>query len=169
MTDTLSIDFYGTLDKNPELWQNFMLLMRAQDTSVCVISGPPKENIEKGLEHLGFIHGVHYGRACSIISDLMAGGNHCWFDEDHDGWYSSEGLWWQHKAIICDRLGISTHIDSDARFGKFFAYIPTRFIHADRTFLIQVRRMVIEMGLESEDQDDDDGYASMYGGGEGGI
>ena len=163
MTDTLSIDFYGTLDRDPELWQSFMSLMRLREVNIYVISGPPMESIGRGLEYLGFVNEVHYDGMYSIISDLMSAGNNCWLDEDHDSWYSEEGLWWQRKSIICDRLGVTAHIDSDARFGKFFAYIPTRFIHVNKAFLIQIRRMISEMKSEDGSFDDDDEYRFMYG------
>ena len=163
MTDTLSIDFYGTLDADPELWQDFMSLMRLREINIYVISGPPMNDIGRGLEYLGFNYEVHYDGVYSIVSDLLNSGNHCWLDEDHDSWYAGEGLWWQRKSIICDRLGVSIHIDNDIRFGKFFTCIPTRFVYANKTFLLQIRKMISMM--RSEDGDWDDGspmYHGMY-------
>lgn len=163
MTDTLSIDFYGTLDKDPELWQDFMSLMRLRGINIYVISGPPIKDIEIELERLGFTYEVHYDGVYSIVSDLLGCGTHCWLDEDHGSWYSDEGLWWHRKSVICDRLSISIHIDSDHRFGRFFTYIPTRFINVSKTFSNQIRKMVNEMREEDGGWDDDDEYGFMYG------
>lgn len=165
MTDTLSVDFYGSLTKDPDLWQDFMQGMRLRGNNIYVISGPPRTELERGLEYLGFIHEVHYDGVYSIISDLMDAGQHCWFDEDHDSWYTNEGLWWQRKAIICDRLSVSIHMDSDMRFRNFFRHIPTRFAHIDNRFLIQIRKISHQMKQEDSDWDEGDEYAYMYGAG----
>lgn len=124
----ISIDFFGTLNEDADVWQDFMKYLM-EDHKIYVVSGPWPKDLEEKLRFGGYKKNIHYTGIFSILDYLSKGGWGVWFDEDHDSWYSHETAWWVAKAQICQNNQIALHVDSDIRHAKAFNRVSTRFVH----------------------------------------
>ena len=125
----VSVDFFGTLNENADFWQEFLKFIMLEGHKVYVISGPWPKDIEEKLTSGGYKREIHWTGTVSLLHFMHKAGWGCWYDENHDSWYSQEAPWWLAKAEICKKLGCRIHFDSDIRFAKSFEKIATRFIN----------------------------------------
>jgi len=151
----ISVDYFGTLNSNPEFWREFLELIMLEGHKVYVISGPWQKELKERLEAIGYKDGEHFTNTCSLLQHLHMSGYDVWHDEDHDSWYSQKTPWWLAKAEICKELGCSIHFDSDIRFANAFQNIATRFIHTiAENGKQQVSRWFNELKLANTFEDD---------------
>ena len=66
----ISVDFYGSLDRDPLLWKELLKYVKLEGMKVYVVSGPWPDAIIKKLEFREYSKGVHYDNAFSILSHL---------------------------------------------------------------------------------------------------
>lgn len=150
MADSLSIDFFGTLDAHTDVWLPFMQYIMEDGVQIHIISGLWPDELKKRLESLGFYKDVHYDKVHSILQELHELGADTWYDEGNDSWYSDNDRWWKVKAEICKRYQIQSHFDDDGRFKPAFKHITTRFILVDYMIRCQIRFLTEQMEDEAD-------------------
>ena len=163
---TLSIDYYGSLNKNATFWQELLKYVKLEGIKVYVMSGNWPKYISEKLTHEGYVEEIHYDSVASVLSHLSSKGLDTWLDEEHDSWYSEESAWWDAKASLCKELGCQIHFDSDIRFAKAFVGQPMRFVHTgNQKGMAQIRAWHKRLKLANTYYDDDDiyGYGGLHG------
>jgi len=107
--EKVAFDIHGALDDDDDQMLRKMLEWSIErGKEVFIISGPPKEQINKELEKLG----IDFSNI-TIISVVE------WCSEDE---------WWASKGMICREYGIDLIFDDSYRYKK---YMPesTIFVH----------------------------------------
>jgi len=161
---SISIDYYGTLNKNTAFWKELLKYVKLEGIKVYIISGNWPSYIKGRLENEGYISEVHYDHVYSILGYLSSKGIDTWLDEEHDSWYSNQNDWWNVKAIICKTLNCQIHFDSDIRFGKAFVGQATRFICLDNNKnMSQIQDWHKKLKLANTYYDDDDDFYGTMG------
>jgi hypothetical protein len=128
MSGHISIDFFGSLNKDYELWSDFLEEIRRDGVKVHIISGLWLPDLANKLEAAKYYQDTHYDYIHSILNYLSSVGEDTFYDEGTDSWYSTQEAWWSAKAEICRLNRIQVHLDSDIRFKESFLNVPTRFI-----------------------------------------
>ena len=160
----ISVDFYGNLNTDADFWQEFLGFAVQEGHKIYVISGPWPNDIYAKLGWGGYKHKIHFHEVFSVLDYLSKDGYGCWFDEDHDTWYSDEFMWWDAKAKICKAQSVNIHLDSDNRFAPAFENIPTRFLHTEsKAGKNRLLEWANELKQRNTYDDWDDDYQYMAG------
>jgi hypothetical protein len=129
MTSAITIDFYGTLDKDSKFWLEMLEYLKIEGFRVYVIGGTWPINLKADIEHNGYILKKHFDGLLPVFTHLMKNGADVWYSEDQDCWKADPAAWWASKAAICKEIGSSIHFDNDIRFKPAFSHISTRFVY----------------------------------------
>jgi len=160
----LSIDFFGTLDKDTAFWKEMLGYIRTEGIKVYIVSGLwPKELTER-LGSFGFGYDVHYDDVASIFSYLAQESMEVWFDEFQDCWKANSQDWYNAKAKICKKLQSRVHFDNDINFEKAFFNVATRFVHLeDEANKLEIKKWFDQLKLANTYEDWEDDYMFMSG------
>jgi len=124
--EKVAFDIHGALDDDDDQMLRKMLEWSIErGKEVFIISGPPKEQINKELEKLG----IDFSNITiiSVVDWLKQADVKMWQDKKGD-WWCSEDEWWASKGMICREYGIDLIFDDSYRYKK---YMPesTIFVH----------------------------------------
>lgn len=124
----VSIDFHGVITENPEFFGKLARLWRQKGIEIHVVSGGPREYIEKYLQTHEFPYDVLW----------------CIFDYFNvrekikvaaDGSFHVDDLLWDAaKGQYCARQKIGLHIDDSKVYGKYFTTPYVRFDSREQKF-----------------------------------
>jgi hypothetical protein len=130
----IGVDLHGVIDNDPEWFHRFLgnLLVecgRWKDRAftVCIVSGPPKEDILRELKKHGFLPGMDFDEVYSVVDHLKEKGVEMWQDERRR-WWTHDKIWWKAKAEICEKQNIDIMIDDKKEWGAHFKNIKTKFL-----------------------------------------
>lgn len=154
MGERLSIDFFGTLNVDDDVWIPFLEEAKRDDIEIHIISGLWEKDLKERLEVKGYYKHLHYDYLHSILAHLHDRGVDTFYDEGYDSWFSDNSLWWEAKSIICQRHKIKIHFDSDPRFRPFFKLIPTRFVLVNPALKEYIKKLTKVMESENEGGDE---------------
>lgn len=117
----IGLDFHGVISSVPDGFKALISrLPLLNDIQICVISGPPKEEIIKKLSDLGFMKNIFYFHEIFSIVDYLKEKNvKLWLDEKKT-WWASDEEWWSAKACICKENNIDLMVDDSIGYKKFF-------------------------------------------------
>jgi len=160
----LSIDFFGTLNKDTAFWKEMLGYVKMEGIKVYVISGLWPNELMERLDGLGFNHKSHYDDVSSILAYLTKEGISVWYDEFQDAWKTDRQTWYNSKARICKELHSRVHFDNDIRFKEAFVNVPTRFVHLEDDIIKpKVKTWFDQLKLANTYEDWEDDYMFMSG------
>jgi len=111
----IAFDVHGTLDADVTVRNFFDLLDSCPEYEVFIISGPPKDEIEKELLQLGII--IDDSRIISVVDFLKYKGVP--MEERNGSWWCDEEAWWESKGLICREYHIDIIIDDKIRYKRY--------------------------------------------------
>jgi len=131
----IGIDLHGVIDDDPTWFRGFISSVLMVETGkwrdpasiVCIISGPPKEDILKELEKHELQMGIDFNEVYSVVDHLQEKGVEMWQD-DNGRWWASDEEWWKAKAEICEKHNVDILIDDKKEWGEHFRHIKTKFL-----------------------------------------
>jgi hypothetical protein len=147
----IGIDYFGTLNKNTDLMRKFLAKLTASEIEIFIISGASEIQLKSTLLAQSFFKEKHYTEAITIESYLRQRNIHLTYKMD--GSYNTQPyLFFGSKSIICKEKQITTMVDSDYRFKKFFdcKNCGTRFVLSTHVFGIFAKNYVEEKIGEEE-------------------
>ena len=123
--ERIAFDIHGALDDDKDLMLRRILKWAAKEKKAFIISGPPKDLINKELNNLNI--DCSNITVISVVDWLKKSGVYMWQDEKGD-WWCSEEEWWASKGMICREYRIDLIFDDSYRYKK---YMPksTIFVH----------------------------------------
>jgi len=128
----IAFDIHGTLDDDADgLLRNIVneLINQSVDPElsieVFIISGPPKDKIEKELEDLGI--DCTKVTIISVVDWLQEKGVKMWKDTK-DTWWCNDSIWWKSKGDICREYEIDQIFDDQIGY-KASMPKSTIFVH----------------------------------------
>ena len=123
--EKIAFDIHGALDDDDDQRLIGILNWALKKAMVYIISGPPKNQIEKELVALGI--DCSNITVISVVDWLKDKGVKMWQDEKGNWWCSKEE-WWASKGTICREHGIDLIFDDCYSYKK---YMPksTIFVH----------------------------------------
>ena len=130
----IGIDLHGVIDDDVEWFSSYMssLMMECGKWkepvfTVCVISGPPREDILKELAKHKFHIGLCFDEVYSVVDHLKEKGAEMWQD-DRGRWWTHDKEWWKAKAEICEKHKVDIMIDDKKEWALHFKNIKTKFL-----------------------------------------
>jgi len=132
MYKRIGIDLHGVMNTNAKLFRVITRKMVLQNKAVCIVSGPPRKDIEAELEEYGFKEGINYHCVYSLVDYLKEKGVNMRLDRKNTWWASDED-WWSAKAEICKKLELDIMIDDKEGYSKYFNDIDTQFFLFSQT------------------------------------
>ena len=129
-----AFDFHGVMQKYPKLFKPMMEDLVKGGNVVSILSGPPREQIERELEGAGYIRGVHFNHILSVVDWLHYQLNYrdAKFDlqQKEDGsWFTDPVTWWSSKSKICQEFGIEIMYDDQEAYSKYIVDERPLFMH----------------------------------------
>ena len=94
---------------------------------ICIISGPPKEDIKSELEKLKLHQGYHFHEIYSVVDHLKEKGVEMWQDE-RGRWWTHDEEWWKAKAEICKKYDVDIMVDDKEEWRPHFKDTKTKFL-----------------------------------------
>jgi len=123
----IGVDLHGVIDSNIDLFETLSIAVRLHGCKIYIISGPPKEDVEKELENIRVYKDIHYDELFTIVNYLKSIKAKMWLGEKNTWWASDED-WWGAKAAICEHLKIDIMIDNTEMYKPYFKNIKTKFL-----------------------------------------
>jgi len=124
----IGIDLHGVVDDDIDFFKELLeTFFCAVDIEVYIISGPPIEDIKRGLDKYGFVEGLHYQNIFSVVDFLKSKRVSMWLGKEGT-WWAGDKHWWGAKAGICESEDIDLMIDDSRRYGPDFKDIRTKFL-----------------------------------------
>jgi len=112
----IAFDVHKTIIDNPEFFKPLMKILMHTGNDVCIVSGPPSDQIYKELKLAGFDYGIHYRMIYSVV-DFAKNITNIAMSQDGDGnWWCDDTIWWTLKGQICKKYDIESLIDNDIRY-----------------------------------------------------
>jgi len=111
----IGVDLHGVLTHMPEVFKPLMQLWQANSIDVAIISGGPKTDMLQELTTLGYVEGIHFSEAYSIIDWLKTVGIETWQDKTGN-WWAPEDDWWSAKGFIVEQHDIDLVIDDSVEY-----------------------------------------------------
>lgn len=127
----IAFDVHGTIGQYPHIFKPVMNIMIQSGIDVCVLSGPPFDEIVKELISLEYTMGKHFNSIYSVVDYLREDVPHLMTQDDLGRWWTDDKIWWASKGKICNKYEIGALIDNETKY-KPFMISPTKFIHWDR-------------------------------------
>ena len=125
---TIAFDFHGVLDTYPDFMKWLLYTIRVE-SDVIVLSGPPRYEIKKRLDDVGYEHGIHYSDILSVVDWLRLKNVPMVQDSKGDWWTADEESWWSSKSKICEAYDIHMLFDNSEQYRHYFdSDHPTKFI-----------------------------------------
>jgi len=125
----IAFDVHGTIDTSPEVFKPMMQMFMRSGVDVVIFSGPPKDQIYKELNNLGYDEGIHYSKVYSVVDFLKV--IDVEMKQDEKGhWWCDEKPWWESKGMLCEAVHVDMVIDNDFRYQLEIETHAT-FIHWD--------------------------------------
>jgi hypothetical protein len=124
----IAIDFHGVIEDYPDVYKPLMIMLCGNsDSTVYILSGAPKLEIESCLIDLKYERGIHYNDILSIVDWLKHTRRPMFCREGH--WYSMyEDDWWKSKAQICNKYKIDILIDDREKYADhLYGDYPKQF------------------------------------------
>lgn len=111
----IGIDFHGVINTDPFFFGKLLTAMIEQNIEVHIISGGPREFLQKYLEqkHIPYTH-------LWCIFDFYEAKDKVTFNEDGTFFVDDE-LWNTAKAEYCRREEIDLHIDDSSIYERSFS------------------------------------------------
>jgi len=113
--DKIGIDFHGVINTNPRFFKDLLAAMLEQDIEVHIISGGPRDFLEKYLQQ----HQIPYSVLWCIF-DFYEAKEQVIFNDDGTFCVDDE-LWNTAKAEYCAQNDISLHIDDSSVYERSFS------------------------------------------------
>jgi hypothetical protein len=114
MKQKIGIDFHGVITALPQNFSIFCHEIRKRDIEVYIISGGPKEDIQRYLDS----YSIEYDHIWAIIDYCTDIGVSTFYD---DGTFQvPTDIWDKAKAEYCAQQQIKFHIDDSSIYGKYF-------------------------------------------------
>lgn len=110
----IGVDFHGVINSNPFFFGKLCALAEEQGHEIHIISGGPKEYIEKFLA----LHKIKY-TALWCIFDYFDAKNEVEFLPD-GSFHVDDTAWDSAKGEYCRRNEICVHIDDSLVYGDYF-------------------------------------------------
>lgn len=110
----IGVDFHGVINTNTHFFREFNGLAMASGYEIHIVSGGPKEVIEKFLA----LHKIQY-TALWCIFDYFDAKNEVEFLPD-GSFHVDDIAWDSAKGEYCRRNKISVHIDDSPVYGEYF-------------------------------------------------
>ena len=124
----IAFDVHGTIDKDPEVFKPMMKALLEADHEICIVSGPPKDQIFKELAKLEYIEDVHFRRVYSVV-DFIKEYSDVEMTQDEKGyWWCEDYYWWRSKAEICGFYNINVIYDNEIKYSYDMPHHVT-FLH----------------------------------------
>jgi len=125
----IGIDLHGVIDSDPDWFSHVLgwFLLDCDACEICIVSGPPKADIEAELAKMGIHQGSYFDEIYSVVDHLKEKGVEMWQDEKNTWWTYPE-TWWKAKAEICEKHNIDIMIDDREEWGEQFKYVKTKFL-----------------------------------------
>ncbi len=130
----IGVDLHGVIDDDPNWFRSFIGMLTIESgkyrepmSTVCIISGPPKEDIAEELKKHKFIHGLDFDEIYSVVDHLKEKGVEMWQD-DRGRWWANDEDWWRAKAEICEKYIVDIMIDDKKEWAPHFKNIKTKFL-----------------------------------------
>ena len=111
----IGIDFHGVINTNPRFFKDFLAVMLEHNIEVHIISGGPRDFLEKYLQQ----HQIPYSVLWCIF-DFYEAKDQVIFNDDGTFFVDDE-LWNTAKAEYCAENGISLHIDDSLVYERSFS------------------------------------------------
>ena len=110
----IGVDFHGVINASPLFFKEFCGLVKSQGTEVHIISGGPRETIEKFLRQ----QQIEYDRLWCIF-DYFDAENEVEFLPD-GSFHVDDEAWDSAKAEYCRLNEIGLQIDDSTVYGRYF-------------------------------------------------
>ena len=110
----IGIDFHGVLNSNTQFFKDFCAYVAEHGFEIHIISGGPKETIEKFLT----LHKIQYTAVCCIF-DYFDAKSEVEFLPD-GSFHVDDEKWDSAKAEYCRRNDICVQIDDSTIYGRYF-------------------------------------------------
>lgn len=129
----IAFDLHGVLEKYPKQFKTIFGALKGLGMTVCVMSGPPRQQIFDELRKIGFFPTWDYiDHVYSIVDFLKEQSVEMWQDKDGN-WWCDDVNWWSSKGNMCEKYKVNVLIDDRT---EYFEYFPigckTQFIHLDK-------------------------------------
>ena len=126
----MAFDIHGTIGTSPFIFIPIMKTYVSAGIEVCIISGPPEEQIRQELFDLNYFEGIHFNNdgVYSVVDYIKQETNVQMEQNPNGSWYCDEDLWWKTKGSMCDHYNIDMITDNDLRY-KGNMPERTTFIH----------------------------------------
>ena len=110
----IGVDFHGVININPDFFKEFNDFALSQGHEIHIISGGPRDTIEKFLA----LHKIKY-TVLWCIFDYFDAKNEVEFLPD-GSFHVDDVAWDSAKGEYCRRNGICVHVDDSRIYGKYF-------------------------------------------------
>jgi|APSaa5957512622_1039677.scaffolds.fasta_scaffold00148_10 hypothetical protein len=163
---TYGIDVHGTLAVRTgevsgiapstlfPLLKPLMAAWMRQGQLVFIVSGPPKEWIERELAVLRLDKNVHYYKVISMVDELplLFPDAEIWPDPVKEGhFWTDEETWVRIKGAICEKYGIDILVDDTEDYGWHLPPMVS-FVHV-KASLLQSSGLSAMTDLEENQRD----------------
>ena len=116
----IAFDLHGTIDTDPNTFKmSFQFLRESNKDKIAIISGPPKDQIEKELKALNLVIKEDYDYIFSVVDHLLEKGLKPIKVQDGNYWFDEEE-WWKSKSEICKKIQVEVITDNDIRYAEYF-------------------------------------------------
>ncbi len=112
----IGFDVHGTIDKNPEVFKPMMKALLKVNHEICIISGPPKDQILKELKKLGLIENYHYRKIYSVVDFLLKYSDAKMIQDEKGHWWCEDYYWWESKGEICNYYNVEVIYDNEIKY-----------------------------------------------------
>lgn len=110
----IGIDFHGVINTNPTFFKQFIDCALKQNILIYIISGGPRNTIEKYLNENNISYSVLW-----CIYDFYEQTNQVKFFAD-GSFHVDDELWNSAKAKYCEKENICIHIDDSSIYARSF-------------------------------------------------
>ena len=114
MADKIGLDFHGVISAEPEKFKIFCHEIRKKGIKVYVISGGPRNDVEKYLQE----QGIEYDVVWAILDLCEAKGTARFYDDG--SFFVPTEIWNKAKAEYCIKEDIKFHVDDSPLYGRYF-------------------------------------------------
>lgn len=136
MIPNYAIDVHGTLAVRVQdgvapsrlfpLLTGLMRVWVQSGSTVCILSGPTRDTIQREIDSLGLVEGVHYTGIFSMVDFLRAEGESLWEDPvGSNQWWTSRDVWNGAKGRIAEVYHLNVVVDDTEAYRAAMPYTTT--------------------------------------------
>ena len=114
----IGFDLHGILTDFPHVFRPLLKGLVEAGIKVYILSGPPEEQIKRELLELGYLRGVHYEHALSVINYLQDFQDVKTWQDENGNWWADDTDWWNAKGNIARSYRLDLVVDDSPQYGE---------------------------------------------------